>query len=159
MIKNRTLFISLFISLFLLIKGASLGPDSSSPDRISYGTLYIENKTDFDMKVTAKVKDEWDVVTPTNWEVPARGAEKIDNIYKLRDIRFKPDIDDDSVAADWLKRDTILQLIPHVAANDLIVTISKDPYANKWRIEQLYVSSAKIEFGGATGYHVKVLSR
>lgn len=130
-----------------------------SPDRSSYGVLYIENKTDWDLKVTAQVKDEWDVVTQTNWEIPAQGAEKIDNIFKLSNIRFKPDIDDDSATADWLKRLQTLELKPHEPAKDLIVTISKDPYADRWKIAQLYVSAAKIEYGGTAGYHVKVLAR
>jgi hypothetical protein len=141
---------ALFCVLFLL---------AINSDRISYGVLYIENKTDWDLKVTAKVKDEWDVVTQTDWDIPAQGAEKIDNLSKLSNIRFKPDIDDDSATADWLKRLQTLELKSHEPAKDLIVTISKDPYADRWKTAQLYVSSAKIEYGGATGYHVKILAR
>lgn len=127
--------------------------------RVSYGNLYIENKTDWDMKVTAKVKDEWDVVTATNWDIPAHGAEKIDNIFKLSDIHFQPDIEDDSKTQDWLTKKHILQLKAHEAGKDLIVSIAKDPNANRWNIRQSYVTAAKIEYGGVTGYTVKVLAQ
>lgn len=136
---------ALVFALFLL---------AINPDQISYGVLYIENKTDWDLKVTAQVKDEWDVVTQTNWDISAHGAEKIDNLSKLSNIRFKPEIDDDSVTPDWLKHSHRLVLESHQPAKDLIVTISKDPYADRWKTDQLYVSSAKIEYG-----HVKILAR
>lgn len=147
------------VLIALMMKGAPLGPSSMGPDRISYGVLYIENKTDRDMNITADVKDEQDILTSTPWEIPAGGAEKIDNIFKLSNIRFKPAIDDDSATADWLKRQQLLVLKTHEPAKDLIVTISKDPYADRWKMAQLYVSSAKIEYGGPTGYHVKILAR
>lgn len=130
-----------------------------APERASYGVLYIENKTDQEMKVTAKVTDEWDVITQTDWEIPAGGAEKIDNIWKLSNIYFKPVIEDDATTADWLKKTTALTLDTHQPAKDLIVTIAKDRYVNKWDVNQLYVSAAKIEYGGTTGYQVKIIAR
>ena len=131
----------------------------TAKDRTLYGNLYIENKTDWDMKVTAKVKDEWDVVTLTNWDIPAHGAERIDNLFKLSDIRFQPDIEDDSKAQGWLADSNRLQFNAHEAAKDLIVSIAKDPYMDRWNFKQTYVTSAVIEYGGAAGYSVKVLTR
>ena len=129
------------------------------PEQISFGVLYIENRTDWDMKISAKVKDEWEVITPTDWTIFAHGAEKIDNISKLSDIHFHPDIEDDASTPTWLKRVHLLELIPHEQAKDLIVTIAKDPYGDKWNLNQQYVLAAKIEPGGVTGYHVRAISR
>jgi hypothetical protein len=121
------------------------------------GTLYLKNNTDWDMKVFANVKDEWDIVTPTQWEVAAHGAERIDTIGKLYDIRYKPDVPDDASTPAWLKQSHSLPVASQ-STKDLIVAIAKDPYANRWVTDNLYVTAAKIEFGGETGYHVHIMS-
>lgn len=127
-------------------------------DRVNYGNLYIKNETEWDLKVKAQVKDEWNVITQTNWDIPVNGTEKLDNLVKLDNIYFWPDIDDESNAPAWLKvKNNRLRPKDLEPVKDLYVTISKNPYQNAWNIVQRYVVG-KTEPGGETGYNIKVLA-
>lgn len=130
----------------------------AEPDRSAYGTLYIENKTEWTMKISAKVRDEWNVVTDTHWEVDPNSAETIDNVIKLHDIYFQADIDSDAPVPGWLKKRYRLDLKPLVQTKDLIVTLSKNKFEDIWNINQQFVTAAKIEGGGPTGYHVRIVA-
>lgn len=149
-------------------------------DPTSYGVLYIENKTDYPMRITANVVDDaiitltnWEITphaaekktkdarinTATVWEIEPHRAEKIDNIHVLSDIRYRPVLEDDEKAENWLKQEHAISIDKHESAKDLIVTISKDPYGNRWRLDQAFVSSAKLEYGQGPGHYVQVILR
>ena len=131
--------------------------ESVHVSQASYGILYIENNTTYTINISAKVKDEWDVVTETFWSIEPGSAEKIDNLSKLSGIYFWPEIEDASKAANWLKQKSVLNLKSHEPSKALIVTIAPNPYQPGWNIAQRYVTAAKIEYGGASGYKVKAI--
>lgn len=128
-------------------------------DRVSYGNLYIVNKTDWPLKIIADIKDEWDVKTPTSWDVEVDGTEKTDNLFKLQDITFNAIVDDESKVNAWVYKKYPLNLGQYQPATDLFVTISKDPYLNRWNIKYTYSAATKVEPGGPTGYTPEKIAR
>jgi hypothetical protein len=132
-------------------------PTAIHVSQASYGILYIENNTTYTINISAKVKDEWDVVTETFWNIGPSSAEKIDNLSKLSEIYFWPEIEDASKAANWLKQKSVLNLKSHEPSKALIVTIAPNPYQPGWNIDQRYVNAAKIQYGGTSGYKVETI--
>ncbi len=107
----------------------------------------------------ADLKDEWDNITPTEWLVPSQGTEKMANLFFLGNIRFTPEVDDESKVAEWLRKTYPIRITSRPQEKDLIIYINKSIFGNRWDIKQRFVTAAKIEYGGPTGYELKILIR
>ncbi len=130
-----------------------------SGDRVSYGAVFLKNNTKWDLKITANLKDEWDNITPTEWLVPSQGTEKMANLFFLSNISFTPAVEDESKVQPWLRKTYPVRITSRPQEKDLIIYINKSRFGNRWDIKQRFVAAAKIEYGGPTGYNLKVEMR
>lgn len=142
----------------VLLCNESFGTDIAlTGDRVSYGTVFIKNNTDWALKITADLKDEWDNVTQTEWQIPSQGTEKIANLFFLRNVRFKPVVEDESKVEAWLRKSHPIRITSRPESKDLIIYIAKSRYGNRWDIKQRFVIAAKVEYGGPVGYQLKII--